>query len=63
MNADIKQVKEMMKNRLRFGMVGAGSIAQAYAQAFDNCETAELVAVADIEGQRRESTGGRSRVS
>jgi predicted dehydrogenase len=37
-----------MKDKLKFGMVGAGSIAQAYAQAFENCETAELVAVADV---------------
>lgn len=37
-----------MKNKLKFGMVGAGSIAQAYAQAFENCETAQLVAVTDV---------------
>ncbi|MGB7925277.1 MAG: Gfo/Idh/MocA family oxidoreductase [Pyrinomonadaceae bacterium] len=29
-------------------MVGAGGIAQAYAQAFEDCSMAELVAVADV---------------
>lgn len=33
---------------LRFGMVGAGGIAQAYAQAFRETEIASLVAVADV---------------
>ena len=37
-----------MKSKLKFGLVGAGSIAQAYAQAFENSDTAELAAVADI---------------
>jgi predicted dehydrogenase len=37
-----------MKDKLRFGIVGTGGIAQAYAQAFQSCETARLVAVADI---------------
>ncbi len=37
-----------MKHKLKFGMVGAGGIAQAYAQAFKVCETAKLVAIADI---------------
>ena len=35
-------------NKLRFGLVGAGGIAQAYAQAFNESECCELVAVADV---------------
>jgi predicted dehydrogenase len=37
-----------MTNKLKFGMVGAGGIAQAYAQAFKNCASAQLVAIADV---------------
>ncbi|MCA9264054.1 MAG: Gfo/Idh/MocA family oxidoreductase [Planctomycetales bacterium] len=33
---------------IRFGMVGAGAIAQAYAQAFQRTKSATLVAVADV---------------
>jgi predicted dehydrogenase len=37
-----------MTNKLKFGLVGAGGIAQTYAQAFKDCESAQLVAIADI---------------
>jgi predicted dehydrogenase len=41
--------KVMMSNsKVKFGLVGAGSIAQAYVQAFATSQTAELVAVADV---------------
>ncbi|MBV9217274.1 MAG: Gfo/Idh/MocA family oxidoreductase [Acidobacteria bacterium] len=35
-------------SKLKFGLVGAGGIAQAYAQAFNESECCELVAVADV---------------
>lgn len=35
-------------NKLKFGLVGAGGIAQAYAQAFNESSCCELVAVADL---------------
>jgi len=41
--------------RLRFGMVGAGGIAQAYAQAFRDTNIAELVAVADPRTETAEA--------
>ncbi len=37
-----------MSEKLRFGLVGAGGIAQAYAQAFATSKEAELVAIADV---------------
>lgn len=41
--------------RLRFGLVGAGGIAQAYAQAFRETEAAHLVAVADLRTEAAEA--------
>jgi predicted dehydrogenase len=40
---------------LRFGMVGAGGIAQAYAQAFRDTDIANLVAVADVRAESAEA--------
>ncbi len=34
--------------KLRFGLIGAGGIAQAYAQAFGQSDCCQLVAVADV---------------
>ena len=38
----------MSTEKLRFGLVGAGGIAQAYAQAFAQSKCCELVAVSDV---------------
>jgi predicted dehydrogenase len=40
-----------MERKLRFGLVGAGRIGHAYAQAFENSEAAELKAVADVRAE------------
>jgi predicted dehydrogenase len=35
------------REKLRFGLVGAGAVAQSYLQAFEGCDEAKVVGVAD----------------
>lgn len=44
----MQSVAKILMNKLKFGLVGAGGIAQAYAQAFNESSCCELVAVADV---------------
>ena len=50
--------------KLKFGLVGAGGIAQAYAQAFNESKCCDLVAVADVREEAAtalaEIVGGKS---
>ena len=38
----------LQRKKLKVGMIGAGAIAQAYAQSFTKCRYAELAAVVDV---------------
>lgn len=48
-----------MKDRVRFGLIGAGRIAHAYVEAFGASETASLVAVADVELEAADALAAR----
>ena len=50
-----------MSKKLRFGIVGAGSIAQAYVQAFEKCQTGLVVAVADVRAGAAKALAERLR--
>jgi predicted dehydrogenase len=52
---------ERKQEKLRFGLVGAGAIAQAYLQAFENCEEAQVVAVTDCRPEAARSAAERMR--
>lgn len=45
--------------RLRFGLVGAGGIAQAYVRAFEDCQEASLAAVADVRREAAQAIAQR----
>jgi predicted dehydrogenase len=49
------------REKLRFGIVGAGAVAQAYLQAFEHCEGAMLVAVVDCRIDAAERIAERMR--
>ena len=40
-----------MTGKLNFGIIGAGAIAQTYAPAFEQCETAQVAGVADTRAE------------
>ena len=48
-----------MPERVTFALVGAGGIAQSYAQAFENHPDAKLVAVADVRAESAQAMAER----
>ncbi|MBE9031941.1 Gfo/Idh/MocA family oxidoreductase [filamentous cyanobacterium LEGE 11480] len=48
-----------MTDKMKFGLIGAGGIAQAYAQAFEGTPTTQLVAVADVRPEAAKALAER----
>ncbi len=51
----------IQRSKIRVGMIGAGAIAQAYAQAFMKCRSVELTAVADIRPEAAQAVAATIR--
>jgi predicted dehydrogenase len=51
------------REKLRFGIVGAGAVAQSYLQAFERCGEAKVVGVADCRVDAAERIAERMRCS
>jgi predicted dehydrogenase len=49
----------MTTAKLRFGLIGAGAIAQSYVQAFESSDIAQLVGIADVDLPRAQSLAER----
>jgi predicted dehydrogenase len=56
-NYSVKRKRE----KLRFGIVGAGAVAQSYLQALEHCDEAKLVAVADCRVEAAQRVAERMR--
>lgn len=52
-------VRHYRGEKLRFGLVGAGRIAESYVAAFGSAKNARLVAVADIQPKLAEALAGK----
>jgi predicted dehydrogenase len=48
-----------MDQKMRFGLIGTGGIAQTWVQAFEQSATARLVAVADVRPEAAKATAER----
>jgi predicted dehydrogenase len=47
------------RQKLRFGIVGAGAVSQGYSQAFEHCEEAKVIAIADCRIEAAETMAER----